>query len=166
MPGALCLALGAALRWYGPALAERWRTGWADPRQLGAGVASIPSLLAMAAALALVVALVNGGLAWVDADAGRGLDVGSRRSAARGVLTLVVAGLVVVLLAGVCAGAARAVDASEAGLLALWWAWSQRVLFGVGGLLLAAGFVDRALARRRLWWALHRTPDERRRGDA
>ena len=71
----------------------------------------------------------------------------------------------VVMLASVCAGAARAVDASEAGLLALWWAWTQRLLFGGGCVLVLVGVFDRALARHRLWQSLHQSADEQRRGD-
>jgi hypothetical protein len=108
---------------------------------------------------------MNGGLGWVDHGAGRGLVVGSQRSRLRGVVMLLVPGLALLLMAGVCAGAARAVDASEAGLLALWWGWLLRLLVGVGGLLVLAGGLDRALARRRLWQALHRSAGELRRGD-
>jgi hypothetical protein len=164
VPAALCLGLAAALRWLGPALLQRWQASWTGgvaPAQLGAVVGE---WLAGAAALVLLVALLGGGLGWVDARAGRGLGVGGQRSGARGALTVIVAALVVVLLAGVCAGAARAVDASETGLWTLWWAWSQRLLFEVGGLLLVAGLVDRALARHRLWRALHQTADDLRRG--
>ena len=165
VPAALCLGLGAALRWFGPALLERWRTCWAaggDPAQVGAQVGE---WLAVTAALVLLMAVLGGGLGWVDARAGHGLGVGRLRSGARGALGLLVVALVLALLVGVVAGATRAVDASEAGLWALWWAWSQRLLFGVGATLLVAGAIDRALARRRLWQALHQTPDERRRGD-
>lgn len=166
VPAVLCLGLAAALRWFGSALLQRWQASWAgggEPAQLGAVVGE---WLAAAAALVLLVALLGGGLGWVDAQAGKGLGVGGQRSAARGALTVIVPALVVVLLAGVCAGAARAVDASETGLWALWWVWSQRLLLGVGGLLLVAGLIDRALARHRLWRALHQTADELRRGEA
>jgi hypothetical protein len=165
VPAVLCLGLGAGLRWLGPALRERWQTTWAaggDPAQVGGLVGEG---LAIAAALVLVMAVLGGGLGWVDARAGHGLGVGRPRSPARGALSLLVVAVVTVLLASVVAGAARAVDASEAGLWALWWAWLQRLLFGVGAVLLVAGSIDRMLARQRLWRALHQTPDEQRRGD-
>ncbi|MBA3548463.1 MAG: hypothetical protein H0T76_18430 [Nannocystis sp.] len=118
------------------------------------------------AGLVVVVVSVNGGLGWVDSAAGRGLEVGPQRSGLRGGLMLLVPWLALLLLAGVCAGAARAVDASEAGLLALWWGWLLRLLVAVGVLLVLAGGLDRALARRRLWRALHRSAGDLRRGDA
>jgi hypothetical protein len=83
----------------------------------------------------------------------------------RGALGLLVPPVVVVLLASVCAGAARAVDASQAGLLALWWAWVQRLLFGVGSVLVVVGVFDGMLARQRLWRSLHQSAEEVRRGD-
>ena len=171
LTGALCLALAAALRWGGAPLMDAWRRLW------GQGLAGAASgfdglagalgwLFAGVAGLVVLVAGVNGGLGWVDRGVGRGLAVGSQRSGLRGGLMVLVPGLALLLLAGVCAGAARAVDASEAGLLALWWAWLLRLLVGVGGLLLLAGGLDRALARRRLWQALHRSAGDLRRGDS
>ena len=165
-PAASCLALAAALRWSGPGLLERWREVWrlgpAGVEEVGALVVGVTGAAAM---LALLVTALAGGLGWIDGRARRGLAVGRQGSAARGALALLVPVVVAGWLAGVCAGAARAVDASEAGLMTLWWGWSQRLLTGVGGLLLAAGLVDLALARRRLWRALHRNQDEVRRGD-
>lgn len=171
LTGALCLALAAALRWGGPALLDAWRGLWADglvgESSVGPGLfAALGWLFAGVAGLVVLVASVNGGLGWVDRGAARGLAVGSQRSRLRGVVLLLVPGLALLLLAGVCAGAARAVDASESGLLALWWGWLLRLLAGVGGLLVLAGGLDRALARRRLWQALHRSAGELRRGDA
>lgn len=166
MPGALCLALAAGLRWYGPAVMETWRAAWSGGLAGGAAIGELVITLMIAAAVvSVLVAVLTGTLGWIDTRAREGLAVGSLRSEARGALALVVPVLVVVLLAGVIAGAARAVDASEAGLSALWWAWSQRLLVGVGGLLLVAGVVDRALGRRRLWRALHRSVDDLRRGE-
>lgn len=170
LTGALCLAAAAALGWGGPALLDAWRRSWAvgvvDASAMAGLVGMFGWLFAGVAGLVVVVASVNGGLGRVDRGVGRGLEVGSLRSGLRGGLLVLVPGLALLLLAGVCAGAARAVDASEAGLLALWWGWSLRLLTGVGVLLLLAGGVDRALARRRLWQALHRSAGDLRRGDA
>ena len=165
-PAAMCLALAAGLRWFGPAVLVSWREVWSRGLA-GASVVGelVTTVMIAAAVVAVLVAVFAGSFGWVDTRAREGLGVGELRSAARGVLASIVPLVVVVMLAGVCAGAARAVDASEAGLWALWWAWSQRLLVGVGGLLLAAGLVDRAFARRRLWRALHRSPDELRRGE-
>lgn len=121
------------------------------------------TLLAWTGVLALAVALLTGTLGWVDRRAGEGLNVPPRQwSVARGVLAFLVPALAVALGIGVCAGAARAVDASVSGLTGLWLAWLRYLLLGTGGLLLLAGVVDRALARRRLWRALHRTVAEAR----
>ena len=160
----MCLALAAGLRWGGPAALERWRATWTQGGVDGVGELVI-SLMIGAAVISVGVAALAGSLGWVDARAREGLAVGELRSAGRGALALLVPVLVVLVLAGVVAGAARAVDASEAALIGLWWAWAQRLLVGVGGLLLLAGVVDRALGRRRLWRALHRNRDELRRGE-
>lgn len=170
LPAVLSLALAAELRWGGPHLLGAWRRLWA------AGLAGAPVLDALGvvlgwllggvAGLVVVVASVNGGLGWVERGRGRGLGVGAQRSWLRGGVQLLAPWLALALLVGVCAGAARAVDASEAGLLALWWTWLQRGLVGLGGLLLLAGGLDLALARRRLWLALHRSAGDLRRGDA
>lgn len=165
-PAVMCLALAAGLRWGGPAVLVRWRAVWAQgvAGVDGVGALVVPVMIG-AAVIAVAVAALAGSLGWVDARAREGLAVGELRSAGRGALALLVPVLVVLVLAGVVAGAARAVDASEAGLAGLWWAWAQRLLVGVGGLLLVAGVVDRALGRRRLWRALHRNHDELRRGE-
>jgi hypothetical protein len=169
-PALLCLALALALELAGPSVLADWRALWS------AGFAGAPTaplawltdvlarLLGLAAGVALAGAAVTGALGWVDPDAGRGLHVGPLRSRVRGLLACAVPLLAAALLAGVCAGAARAVDAGEAGLLALWAAWLRRLLFGTGALLLLAALVDRAVARHRLWRALHRTPAELRAG--
>ncbi len=170
MPGVLCLALAAALRWGAPSMLAAWREGWrqglAGATGLGGLGAALGWSLVGVVGLVLAVASVNGGLGWVDRALGRELAVGAQRSALRGGLMLLVPWLALLVLAGVCAGAARAVDASEAGLMALWWGWTLRLLVGVGGLLVLAGGLDRALARRRLWQALHRSAGDLRRGDA
>jgi len=162
----MCLALAAGLRWFAPAVLSSWREVWSRGLA-GASVVGelVTTVMIAAAVVTVLVAVLAGSFGWVDTRAREGLGVGELRSPARGVLALIVPVATLVVLAGVCAGAARAVDASEAGLWALWWAWLQRLLVGVGGLLLVAGLVDRALARRRLWRALHRSPDELRRGE-
>lgn len=170
LPGVLCLALAGGLRWLGPELLRGFRAQWelslagGELQLAGLGAAVLRGFGAVALVV-LVLAAVGGRLGWVDPGAGRGLGVGSQRSGMRGALGLLVPLVVVVMLASVCAGAARAVDASEAGLLALWWAWVQRLLFGVGSLLVLVGVFDRMLARQRLWRSLHQSAEEVRRGD-
>jgi hypothetical protein len=170
LPGVLCLALVGGLRWLGPGLLRDLRAQW-ELAIAGGGfelAGLMPGVLRGFGAVALVVlgmSALGGRLGWVDPSAGRGLGVGSQRSGMRGVLALLVPVVVVLMLASVCAGAARAVDASEAGLLALWWAWVMRLLFGVGCLLVLVGVFDRTLARQRLWRALHQSVEEVRRGE-
>lgn len=169
LPGVLCLALAGGLRWLGPELLRGFRAQWelgvagGEVRLVGLG--AVLRGFGAVALVVLVLAAVGGRLGWVDPGAGRGLGVGSQRSGMRGALGLLVPFVVVVLLASVCAGAARAVDASEAGLLALWWAWVQRLLFAVGCLLVVVGVFDGMLARQRLWRSLHQSAEEVRRGD-
>jgi hypothetical protein len=80
---------------------------------------------------------------------------------------LVVGTLAVLVLLGaldeVAAGAARAADASNAGLALLFRTWGSRVAATVGGVTLIAGLVELALARRQIWRALHQSVEEHRR---
>lgn len=172
LPGVLCLALAGVLRWLGPGWLEELRGQWERAIAGGGGVelaGVMAGVLRGFGAVVLVVlamSALGGRLGWVDRSAGRGLGVGPQRSGMRGALALLVPLVVLGMLAGVCAGAARAVDASEAGLLALWWAWVMRLLFGIGCLLVLVGMFDRTLARHRLWRSLHQSVEEARRGEA
>lgn len=166
-PASVCLGLGLVLHVTGAAWVAAWRELWAagltglSPSLVWSrGVGELVALLAWSGGLAVVLALVTGSLGWVDDRAREDLGVRSRRSGARGVLALVVPALAVALVVGVCAGGARAVDASEDGLMTLWFAWLRGGLVGTGGLLLVAGLVDRRLAQHRLWRALHQTVAE------
>lgn len=166
-PAALCLGLGLVIHFSGEARMTAWSEAWSAGLIAGdaasgwaAARGALGDLLAWTGGLALVIAALAGTLGWVDRRARENLQVGPLRSVARGVLALVVPALATLLVLGVCAGAARAVDASPAGLQGLWSAWLRNLLFGTGGLLLAAGLVDQVLARRRLWRALHRTVAE------
>ena len=170
LPGVLCIGVASGVRWLGPALLRDLR-GALEASAAGGGIKSVELLSALlrgfgaVALLVLVLAALGGRLGFVDAAAGRGLGVGSQRSGLRVVLGLLVPVVVAVMVASVCAGAARAVDASETGLLGLWWSWVQRLLFGVGGVLVVAGLLDRSLARHRLWRSLHQSAEALRRGD-
>lgn len=167
---ATCLGLGLVLHVTGEARVAAWREIWiaglggTASEQLGRWlVGELVTLLGWTAGLVLGVAVLTGAIGWVDRRAGEGLNVSpGRSSVARGVLAFVVPGLAVVLVLGVGAGAARSVDASAAGLTMLWIGWLRYLLLGTGGFLLVAGWIDRALARRRLWRALHRSVAEAR----
>lgn len=172
-PAAACLGLALMLHGSGAARFEVWRAAWTagiaagDAAPLGgAMIGGLAALLGWAAALALVVAGLSGTLGRVDRRARLRAEL--RPSVVRGLLALALPAVAVVLGLGVIAGAARAVDASPAGLQALWLAWLRNMLLGTGGVMLVAGVIDRTLARRRLWRALHRTIAEARaeRGDA
>lgn len=168
LPGALCLWLALTIHVAGAARLTTWREAWIAGMSAGESIgwetiqAALGELLAWAGALTLGLAVMTGMFGGVDRRARERLAIGPLRSVARGVLALVVPAVAVWLVIGVCAGAARAVDASPAGLQGLWTAWLRNLLLGTGGLLLAAGWIDRALARRRLWRALHRTIAEAR----
>lgn len=166
-PASTCLGLGLVLHITGEAWFAAWRELWvaglagmSTTAMWSRGVDELVRLLAWSGGLAVVFALVTGSLGWVDDRAAEELGVGSRRSGARGVLAFAVPALAAALIVGVCAGAARAVDASADGLMTLWFAWLRGGLVGAGGLLLVAGLVDRRLARHRLWRALHQTVAE------
>jgi hypothetical protein len=131
-----------------------------EPRALAASLASLvsPLLLVLAAASVLALVLVRGRAR---------LDPPIRPL--RGMSSLVRVGLLasaVVLLAWLglplLAAASRVVDASGSAMLAAWCAWLRRGLLGllVAGLVL--GVVERLLAARRLWLALHLDPAQAR----
>ncbi len=163
---ATCLGVGLVLHVTGEARVAAWRDIWTaglGGAPLGRWlVGELVTLLAWSAGLVIGVAVLTGAIGWVDRRAGEGLNVSPGSSVARGVLAFMVPVLAVVLVLGVGAGAARSVDASETGLTMLWVGWLRYLLLGTGGILLVAGWIDRALARRRLWRALHRSVAEAR----
>jgi hypothetical protein len=166
-PAATCLGLGLVLHVTGEARVAAWREVWAagfagaPPAELGRWlVGELTTLLAWTLGLAAAVAVLTGAIGPVDASAGERLRVPRLRSVRAGCWRSWCRCVAVGLIVGVCAGAARSVDASASGSTQLWLAWLRYLLFGTGGLLLVAGLVDRALARRRLWRALHRSVAE------
>lgn len=161
VPSALCLGLAAALPTLGASLAAVMRAGLAGQvPDLEVRVFETGSI-ALVASAGLTVAAVaaTGGLGWVGpARLGRvGKVAGSP-----GWLALVVALALVLALRGVMAGAARAVDASPAGLAALWSAWPRRALAAAGCAGLVAAVVDLLRAQAAIRRALHQTPSEAR----
>lgn len=165
----MCLGLGVVLHVTGESRATELRALWsaglagAPPTELGRWwVSEVTTLLAWTSGLAVAVAVLTGTIGPVEPRAAEGLRSSPQRSAARGLLALGAPVVAVGLVVGVCAGAARGVDASTAGLDGLWLGWLRYMFFGTGGLLLATGLVDRWLGRRRLWRSLHRTVAEAR----
>lgn len=162
VPAALCLVAAAAVPEELPASAAL-RAAWAGDagglRDMVFGTWSIVLGGALVVAVAAVAA--SGGLGW-RADAGRLGRVGEIERALL-VQALVGAGslaLAAVVLGGVVAGAARAVDASGEGLAVLWLAWLRRGLVAIGLSSLVAAVIDLALGKRAIWRALHQTRAE------
>lgn len=164
VPSSLCLALAAALPELGGALREALRSGLTrgGAGELGAWAMSFetwPIALVGAVGLAVAALAAAGAVGWVSRERlGRVGEI-SGPSVWLGVAVLAA---LVVALRGVVAGAARAVDASELGLVALWSAWLGRVLVAVGGIGLVAAIVDLVRARAAIRRALHQTPAEAR----
>lgn len=124
----------------------------------------------VAGALAVAVALLSRRLGLVSPLERRRLGAAEDRP---GVLVRLVLVAVVITglalgLQGVLAGAARAVDASEAGLAALWLGWAARAAGALGlGLGLGAGvelWLDRRERRQRLRQSPQQLLDELREG--
>lgn len=164
VPSTLCLALAAALPELGGALRAALRAGLSrgSAEELGLQAMSFgtwPIALVGAAALAVAALAAAGSLGWVSR--GRLGRVGEISGSSVWLGVAVLAALVVALR-GVVAGAARAVDASELGLVSLWSAWLGRVLVAVGGIGLVAAIVDLVRARAAIRRALHQTPAEAR----
>jgi hypothetical protein len=119
--------------------------------------------MVLGGALVVAVAAVagSGGLGWRARDVRLG-RVGKIRRAVL-VHALVGAGLLAlaaVALGGAPAGAARAVDASGAGLSALWLAWLRRGLVAIGLSSLVAAVIDLWLGKRAIRRALYQTRAE------
>lgn len=167
--GGLCLALGAALPRLGAALARLAALDLAavDATAIGARLRDaglvLVALLAIAAALRLLAAGVGGGLGPVDRTLARRFTAAEgRRGPALVGLALVLVGLSVALHRGVVAGAARGVDATAAGLEALWTGWGGAALMTAGGLLVAFGVLELLLDERDRRQALRLSREELR----
>ncbi len=111
----------------------------------------------VAASMGLIVAIAARSTGWVDLSLRRSLRFSWQGAPGRGVVAAVMPVVMLVLVAGVLAGAARSVDASETGLRLLWWGWARQLLLWGGGVLVAGGFVDLLVSRRQIWRALHRS---------
>lgn len=135
---------------------------------VGSLVAWLVGVLAVAGVATVGLALVSQRLGWISALEQQRLLPAPARPAVLGrlVLCMIVALGIVLALAGGLAGSARAVDASEAGLAALWLGWAERacVVLAVG--LGLGAVVELLLDRRdrdhRLWQTPQAARDEAR----
>ena len=95
---------------------------------------------------------------------GEARRLGAAAVGAPAIAFVVLAGLVALVglaaLDGVVAGAARAPDASMAGLGELYRVWAARTAATVGVAALVAGLIELALERRRHWRSLHQSVEQ------
>lgn len=161
VPSALCLALAAALPSLGAGLARAMRAGL-DGRQhdLEVMVFETGSIgLVGVVVIAVAVIAASGGLGWVRrVKLGRVGEI----AGSPGWLGVLVLLALVLALRGVVAGAARSVDASPVGLVALWCEWPRRALTAIGCAGLVAAVIELARGRAELRRALRQTPAEAR----
>ncbi|MEM9461814.1 MAG: hypothetical protein AAGF11_47085 [Myxococcota bacterium] len=122
----------------------------------------------LAGALVLALAWLTGRLGGISGGARRRLRAAPSSSMGLRALGFAVAsGLGITLaLRGVLAGAARAVDASEAGLVALWTSWAGQglvvVALGLGLVALGELVLDRSDRRERLAQSRQQARDDAR----
>jgi hypothetical protein len=149
---------------------------WLDPSPglvapsawLGALVEPLVALLVVAGLGVIGLAVLMRQLGGVSALAQRRLGAPPGRPAvlARLGLCLAVGAGVVLALDGVLAGAARAVDASEAGIFALWRGWAERagaaLSLGLGLGAVVELWLDRRERGARLWQSSQQLRDEAR----
>lgn len=125
-------------------------------------------VLVAAGVVVFVLALLSQRLGWIATFEQGRLQPAPAHPAvvARLVLTLVLAGGVVLALTGVLAGAARAVDASETGLAGLWLGWAERAATVLAAAMGLAAVVELVLDRRdrdaRLWQTPEQALDDAR----
>ena len=166
---AVGLALGAIPWGQLAGFGLRWRASVADPSR-GAGLllealafsASVAVSLVAAASLATVVtAAVVRGVGPIDARSRDGLKLGRRRGRALVFGLATVGGLLLASsLSSVMAGAARAVDATPAGLALLWSTWAGRTWTAVVAVLAALGAAEWALSSAQVRAMLARSPTQ------
>jgi hypothetical protein len=135
---------------------------------LGVMVDGLGGMLAAVGIVTLGLGLISQRLGWISADEQQRLLPASASPVvlARVVLCFAVGLGLALALAGVLAGSARAVDASEAGLTLLWLGWAQRALVVLALALGLGAIVDLLLDRRdreqRLWQTPQAALDEAR----
>lgn len=131
-------------------------------------VTAVVGVLAVAGVAMVGLALVSQRLGWISAFEQQRLLPAPARPAVLGrlVLCTIVAVSIVLALAGGLAGSARAVDASEAGLAALWLGWAERACMVLSVGLGLGAVVELLLDHRdrdhRLWQTPQAARDEAR----
>jgi hypothetical protein len=128
------------------------------------GVLALAVIGALALAIMVSSNLLAGRLGGVQRNRVRRLQVApTRRSWAPALwIAAALALWSIARLSGALAGSVRAVDASAQGIEQLWAEWLVRLSLVVGcGLVVAGGF-ELWFERRRLWQALHQTPEQSR----
>jgi hypothetical protein len=135
---------------------------------VGSLAAWLAGVLAVAGLATVGLALLSQRLGWISAIEQQRLLPAPARPAVLGriVLCTIVGMGLVLALAGVLAGSARAVDASEAGLFTLWLGWAERacVVLAVGLSLgaIVELLLDRRDRERQLWQTPQAVRDEAR----
>lgn len=166
LPAAACGLVALALRGGLASEAPAWiRPGAIAPEAWleRVSLVLVVGWLAMGG-LVLGVAALARRLGPVSAADGQRLRPAPERPAwiQRGGLGLVLALVLLVALRGVLAGAARSVDASEAGLTALWSGWAATLGGGLAIGLLVAALVDLLIDRRERVARLFLHPQQQR----
>jgi len=129
---------------------------------------ALGTILALAGLAAFALSLLTARLGWISTSELHRLQPAPTSPAVlvRLLLCAALALGVVLALAGVLAGSARAVDASETGLAALWLGWASRAFTALAaGLGLAAVIellLDRRERDRQLWQTPQQAVDEAR----
>lgn len=162
-------ALGsAAPLWLGGALRGAFARAGAGVGE-GAGVdLSVLGRVATAALLGLACVAVAAWLLRPSGRRGSPRELGVREDAEQ--IAPALAGPIAVAallalawtLAAAPAAAARSVDATAFALSTVWLGWARRLLLSLAGLATVAGILERLASARRLWQALHLSPEQAR----
>ena len=159
-------ALAASLQIGGPQIAGHYDD--VAVLALTRGLTLWGTLLAAVLGALLLIRLATGSLGAIDSRAAEGLDAApvAASGAAMAGAAIVGLGVLVAVVIGVLAAAARGVDASEAGQLQLWSGWAVRLLLAAGATLCPIGLLELSSWRSSRWRALHQSVEQARRAAA
>lgn len=158
----LCLASAGALPPdLGAGLGAALRAAWSGRDAyvlLDMLLKTWPMVVVAIVVMVTSAAAATGSLGWVEGGRSRLGRVGRiGSSVGLGVVAAAVIVALALAIRGVVAGAARGVDASEAGLLALWVEWLRRVLLAAGIVSLIAAALEVVMMRGAIVRALYQT---------